>query len=131
MYVKRWLKCPVQKKDGSIHQRVKGTPQGGVVSPLIANLFLHYAFDEWMKRNHTSFPFARYADDIIVHCETKIQAEQLLEHVKMRMVECGLELHPLKTKIVYCKDSKRRENHPVVEFDFLGYTFRGRKAKKS
>jgi len=129
LYVERWLKAPVQLRNGELEERKIGTPQGGVISPLLANLFLHYAFDEWMRRNHSTAPFARYADDIIVHCDTKDQAEQLLEQVKMRMAECGLELHPVKTKIAYCKDSKRRENHPVVEFDFLGYTFRPRSAK--
>lgn len=129
LYIGRWLKAPVQLSDGRLESREIGTPQGGVISPLLANLFLHYSFDEWMKINYPQSTFARYADDIIIHCSTKEQAENLLKCVKARMMECGLELHPEKTKIVYCQKGKRKEDHPIREFDFLGYTFRPRGAK--
>ncbi len=128
MYVERWLKAP-SVKDGITTKRTKGTPQGGVISPLLANLFMHYAFDEWMKRNHPSNPFERYADDIVVHCSTEKEAEELLNHIKSRFSECKLEVHPEKTKIVYCKDDDRKGDYPNTKFDFLGYTFKMREAK--
>jgi len=112
LYVERWLKAPAQLEDGTIVSRQKGTPQGGVISPLLANLFLHYAFDEWMKRNNPSIPFERYADDIIVHCVSERQATWLKEKIKERLIKCGLELHPEKTKIIYCKDGNRRGHLP-------------------
>ncbi len=129
LYVQRWLTAPVQHPDGHLEERTKGSPQGSVISPVLANLFLHYAFDEWMRRNRPHVLFERYADDAIIHVRTKPEAEALLGAVGGRLKECGLELHPDKTKIVYCKDSSRRGDHDQVQFDFLGYTFRPRRAK--
>lgn len=129
IYVKRWLEASMQEKDGTITKRSKGTPQGGVISPLLANMFLHYAFDEWMKRKHFRNPFERYADDIVIHCKTEEEALKLKEAIKERLLECKLELHPEKTKIVYCKDSNRRGNSQHEKFDFLGYTFRPRSSR--
>jgi RNA-directed DNA polymerase len=129
LYIERWLKAPMQMKGGELLARDKGTPQGGVVSPLLANLFLHYVFDVWMKRCFPSLPFCRYADDGLVHCRSLKQAEYLLECLKERFGSCGLELHPEKTKIVYCKDLHRKEQYKTIQFDFLGYTFRPRKSK--
>jgi group II intron reverse transcriptase/maturase len=129
LYIERWLSAPVQRQDGSLQERTKGSPQGAVISPLLANLFLHHAFDNWMRRNHPSIPFERYADDVIVHAKSKAQAEQMLEAIRARLAECGLELHPEKTKIVYCQDSDRKGQHEHIQFDFLGYTFRPRRAK--
>ena len=129
LYIERWLKAPVQWQDGSLQERTKGSPQGAVVSPLLANLFLHHAFDNWMRRNHPSIPFERYADDVIVHAKSKAQAGQLLEAIRSRLAECGLELHPEKTRVVYCQDSDRKGQHEHIQFDFLGYTFRPRRAK--
>ena len=129
LYIERWLKAPFQMPDGSIIERTKGTPQGGVISPVLANLFLHYAFDMWMVKNHPDKPFARYADDAVAHCYTRQGAEMLLTSLKSRMAECKLELHPDKTRIVYCHDSNRRGDYPETSFDFLGYTFRPRMAK--
>jgi RNA-directed DNA polymerase len=129
LYIERWLKAPVQQPDGTLVQREKGVPQGGVISPLLANLFLHYAFDEWMKRNFPRIPFERYADDAIVHCKSEKQAQWLKEAIGNRLAECKLELHPEKTKIVYCKDDDRQGNYPNEKFDFLGYTFRPRRSK--
>lgn len=129
LYVARWLRAPVQRPDGTVEQRTKGTPQGGVVSPLLANLFLHYAFDMWMQRNYPSVPFERYADDAIVHCGSERQAKEVLSAIRDRFQECGLELHPMKTRIVYCQDSDRRGKYECIAFDFLGYTFQPRRAK--
>jgi RNA-directed DNA polymerase len=129
LYIERWLKAPVQRQDGSQQERTKGSPQGAVVSPLLANLFLHHAFDTWMRRTYPDIQFERYADDVIVHAKSKAQAEQLLEAIRARLAECGLELHPEKTKIVYCQDSDRKGQHEHSKFDFLGYTFRPRRAK--
>ena len=129
MYIERWLKAPAMMEDGTIVQREKGTPQGGVISPLLANLFMHYAFDEWMRIKHPSNPFERYADDIVIHCETENEAKELLAKIKDRFMECKLEVHPDKTKIVYCKDDYRNGDNPDVKFDFLGYTFKSRDSK--
>jgi RNA-directed DNA polymerase len=129
LYVQRWLQAPIQEKDGTEVKRTRGTPQGGVISPLLANLFLHYAFDKWMRRHYPSNPFERYADDVVVHCTTKEEAEKLKEAIGKRLLECKLELHPEKTKIVYCKDSNRRGTHQHEKFDFLGYTFRPRSSR--
>jgi group II intron reverse transcriptase/maturase len=127
MYCKRWLEMPAQKMDGTIISKGGlGTPQGGVISPLLANLFLHYAFDMWIAKKHPLIRFERYADDIIVHCQTKDEAETILLQISERMEQCKLELHPLKTKIVYCKDFKRIEPHKQVQFDFLGFSFQPR-----
>ena len=129
LYIKRWLKAPFQMPDGTVQERTKGVPQGGVVSPILANLFMHYAFDKWMDRTHPDKPFARYADDGVIHCKTLEDAEALLESLKKRLEEVGLRLHPDKTRIVYCKDKYRKGDYPVTKFDFLGYTFRPRKVK--
>jgi len=126
LYVERWLKAPVQLPNGEIDERTMGTPQGGVISPLLANLFLHYAFDHWMQSTHPSNPFERYADDAVVHCNTEAEAVKLKSEIAKRMVQCGLELHPEKTKIVYCKDSVRTGNYECHSFDFLGFCFRPR-----
>lgn len=129
LYIERWLKAPAQLADGSLINRDKGTPQGGVVSPLLANLFLHYAFDTWMKRQYPQIPFERYADDGICHCRSKAEAERLRVVIEKRFAECGLELNLQKTKIVYCKEDDRRGNYPEQKFDFLGFTFQPRRAK--
>lgn len=129
LYVERWLTAPVQLADGSVVPRDKGTPQGGVVSPLISNLFLHYAFDRWMQKHYPDIPFERYADDGICHCKTLAQAQQLRAALEARFAECHLELHPQKTRVVYCKDDDRRGTYPDHSFDFLGYTFRPRRSK--
>ena len=129
LYVERWLTAPVQLDDGSVVPRDKGTPQGGVVSPLISNLFLHYAFDRWMQKHYPDIPFERYADDGICHCKTLAQAQQLRAALEARFAECHLELHPQKTRVVYCKDDDRRGAYPDHSFDFLGYTFRPRRSK--
>ena len=126
--VKRILKAGVAE-DGSVTVSDEGTPQGGVISPVLSNLFLHYVFDKWMDRNYPRNPFCRYADDAVVHCRTEADALVLKEELDVRFRECGLELHPEKTKIVYCKDDLRRGDHPVTSFDFLGYTFRPRRSK--
>ena len=129
--IERWLTAPMQDNDGNLIERSMGTPQGGVISPVLANLFLHYVFDAWMARQHPQLLWCRYADDGLVHCRTQKQAEKLLEQLARRFSECGLELHPDKTKIVYCKDSKRRQVYHQNSFDFLGYTFKPRVAKNS
>jgi RNA-directed DNA polymerase len=129
LYIERWLKASLQRADGTVVQRTKGTPQGGVISPVLANLFLHYAFDVWMTRTFPGVPWCRYADDGLVHCKTEAEATAIKAMLKDRFAECGLEMHPDKTHIVYCKDDKRRERHPNTKFDFLGYTFRPRTAK--
>ncbi len=128
LYIERWLTAPVQQKDGTLRHRTKGTPQGGVISPLLANLFLHYAFDRWMTKQFRQLPFCRYADDGLVHCRTRKQAEYVLGRLAQRLKECGLELHPLKTRIVYCKDGHRQQEHDDIRFDFLGYSFRPRRS---
>jgi len=130
MYCKRWLEMPVQKIDGTIvGKEGRGTPQGGVISPLLANLFLHYAFDMWITKKRPLIRFERYADDIIVHCHTQRVAKEILLQITERMNQCQLELHPLKTKIVYCKDFKRKEQYEQVQFDFLGFSFQPRPTK--
>ena len=129
LHVERWLKAPLQREDGTLEERTAGTPQGGVISPLLANLFMHYAFDEWMGRNLSVVPFERYADDVVIHCVSQAQAEYVLEAVRRRLRTCGLELHPDKTCIVYCKDDRRRGDFEPHRFDFLGYEFRPRGAK--
>ena len=126
LYIERWLKAPIKLQDETLKYPEKGTPQGGVISPLLANLFLHYAFDEWMDRTYPDVPFERYADDGVCHCQSLSQAESLKRELQERMHEVGLELHPDKTRIVYCKDSNRRGSYETVSFDFLGFTFRPR-----
>ncbi len=128
MYAKRWMTAPLLDDDGSLVPRDRGTPQGGVISPLLANLFLHYTLDVWMRRELRGVPFARYADDAVVHCKSEAQAKLVLQKLDLRLRECGLQLHPEKTRIVYCADVNRRGTYPVIQFTFLGYTFRPRKA---
>jgi len=129
LYVGRWLTAPLQHADGALVERTKGTPQGGVVSPVLANLFLHYAFDVWMTRTFPGVPWCRYADDGLVHCKTQAEALAIKAALADRLAECGLEMHPEKTQVVYCKDGSRKEKHPNKKFDFLGYTFRPRVVK--
>lgn len=127
--VERWLEAPLQRDEGTIIERDRGTPQGSAISPLLANLFLHYAFDRWMARTFPGCPFERYADDAVIHCASEAQARQVLGVLGERMSEVGLELHPDKTRIVYCKDDNRRGSFEHQQFDFLGYTFRPRLSK--
>ena len=130
LYVKRWLEAPVLTVSGLLQEKQgKGTPQGGVISPLLANLFLHYAFDKWLEKTDDKIQFSRYADDIIVHCKTKAHTEYLLKLIHERMNATGLELHPEKTKIVYCRDYRRKGKYKTVKFDFLGYSFQPRSAR--
>ena len=129
LYVQRWLTAPVQLPDGRQETRSKGSPQGSVISPLLANLFLHYAFDAWMSREHPGVRFERYADDVIVHASSRGQAEALLKAIRERLWQCHLEVHPDKTRIVYCQDSDRRGTHEHVRFVFLGYGFQPRRAR--
>ncbi len=126
LYIDRWLKVPMQCGDGSLIEREKGTPQGGVISPLLANLFMHYAFDEWLRRNYSYIPFERYADDAVLHCKSEKQANFIKDKVEQRMRQCGLELHPIKTRIVYCQDDDRQLAYEHTKFDFLSYTFQKR-----
>ena len=128
LYVERWLKAPMLMPDGTLVQRVKGTPQGSPISPVLANLFLHYGLDTWMAREHPTIQFERFADDAVIHCVSERQARFVREAVARRLVEVGLELHPDKTRIVYCKDSNRRGTYEQLSFTFCGYTFRPRKA---
>jgi len=127
LYIERWLKAPVQMEDRGVVPRQAGTPQGGVISPLLANLFLHYAFDIWMARTYPHIPFERYADDAICHCRSVEEAQVLWKALADRLSVCKLVLHPDKTQIVYCKDVNRRGDHPNQSFDFLGFAFRARK----
>ena len=131
LYIERWLKTPMQLPDGSLQKKTKGVMQGGVISPVLSNLFLHYVFDVWMSKNQPTTLWCRYADDGLAHCKTEQQAQQLLAELRLRFKDCGLELHPDKTKIVYCKDDHRRREYPNIEFDFLGYGFRRRTVKSS
>ena len=126
LYIERWLKATIQMPDGGIVSRTCGVPQGGVISPVLSNVYLHYAYDMWITRNHKDKNWCRYADDGIAHCKTKAEAESLLDELKQRFAACGLELHPEKTKIVYCKDDKRKGEHQNTKFTFLGYEFRRR-----
>ncbi|MGH2843971.1 MAG: reverse transcriptase domain-containing protein, partial [Solirubrobacteraceae bacterium] len=131
LYIERWLAAPLKHPDGALQERDKGTAQGSAVSPVLANLFLHYAFDSWMVREFPRCPFERYADDGVVHCKSRRQAEYVLAAIAARMQEVGLRLHPDKTRIVYCKDSSRQGEHEHTSFTFLGYTFRAREAINS
>lgn len=128
LYVERWLKAPLDDGDDNLKERDRGTPQGSAISPLLANLYLHYAFDAWMAREHPGISFERYADDVVVHCQSERQAQEVLGEIEARMAVCRLELNQAKTHIVYCKDSNRHGSHEHERFDFLGYTFRPRSA---
>lgn len=128
LYIERWLKAPMEAEDGKLVARSRGTPQGGVVSPLLANLFLHYTLDVWLARNMHSVRSCRYADDGVIHCKSLEQARLVMSKVKERLRECGLEMHPEKSRVVYCRDINRQETFPVTQFTFLGYAFRPRKA---
>jgi RNA-directed DNA polymerase len=129
LYVQRWLEAPLQLQDGALVVRDRGTPQGSAISPLLANLFMHYAFDAWMVREFPSIAFERYCDDAVVHCRSESQAHQVRDAIAARLAQVGLELHPDKTRVVYCKDADRRGDHEVTSFTFLGYEFRPRLAK--
>lgn len=128
LYIERWLTAPFETADGERLPRERGTPQGGVISPILMNLFMHYAFDIWMTRSHPESLFARYADDAVVHCHSQKQAQGVMQSIASRLAECGLTMHPEKSKIVYCKDSNRTRSYPQVAITFLGFTFRPRKA---
>jgi RNA-directed DNA polymerase len=130
LYIERWLKAPMQKPDGEITSRNCGTPQGGVISPVLSNLFLHYAFDVWMTRKHKDNPWCRYADDGLVHCKTEGEAKEVYTELEQRFAECKLEIHPEKTKIIYCKDGNRTGDYQNTKFKFLGYEFRRRTVKQ-
>jgi RNA-directed DNA polymerase len=129
LYVRRWLQAPVQQPDGTLVTRDRGTPQGSAISPTLANLYLHYAFDTWLARRFPTIQFERYCDDAVIHCASQEQARIVRDALAARLAEVGLELHPDKTRIVYCKDADRRGDHEVTSFTFLGYTFRPRLAK--
>lgn len=131
LYIKRWLRAPMQHEDGTLVERTWGTPQGGVISPVLANLFLHYAFDVWMTKNCPDNTWCRYADDGLVHCKTEQDAQAIKLALDARFAQCALQMHPDKTKIVYCKDGSRKGRYPNTKFDFLGYTFRPRTVKNS
>ena len=131
LYIERWLKAPMELEDGTRVERTCGTPQGGVISPILSNLFMHYAFDLWMARTYPELPWCRYADDGLVHCRVEHEAEVVKAALQARLAECRLEMHPTKTRIVYCRDGKRRGKYPGVKFDFLGYCFRPRLVRRS
>ena len=124
LYIERWLKTPFVTETKEVIERKSGTPQGGIISPVLANLFMHYAFDMWITKNYPNAPFERYADDVIIHCKTEQEAMKILEALKERLAACRLELHLQKTKIIYCKDKGRTRNYPNTKFDFLGYSFK-------
>src|SRR5690606_31244219 len=128
LYVRRWLAAPLQLPDGTRRERDRGTPQGSSVSPVLANLFLHYAFDAWMARDFPASGFERYVDGAVVQCVSERQARCVLAAIEKRRGEVGLELHPEKTRIVYCQDANRRASYEHTEFTFLGFTFRTRSA---
>jgi group II intron reverse transcriptase/maturase len=130
LYVKRWLSAPLALPDGTLQNRDRGTPQGSAISPVLANLFMHYAFDIWLSREFPMVVFERYADDVVVHCASERQAREVLSGLHERMTGVGLELHPDKTRIVYCKDGARCGTYDHTEFTFLGFTFRARGVRR-
>jgi RNA-directed DNA polymerase len=129
LYIERWLKAPLQLEDGTLAARDQGSPQGSAISPLLANLFMHYAFDSWMARTFPGVGFERYCDDVVVHCVGQRQAEYVRNAIGQWLKECRLEMHPEKTRIVYCKDNRRRGSHEHTRFGFLGYEFRVRRCR--
>jgi len=129
LYIERALVAPIVMPDGEVRERTSGVPQGGVLSPVLANLFMHYAFDLWMGRENPQNPWARYADDGVIHCRSKEEAEQVLDKLRIRLKECKLEVHPIKTRIVFCRSDNHKGRHEHESFDFLGYTFRRRRVK--
>lgn len=129
LYIERWLQATIHHMDGTDETRHQGVPQGGVISALLSNLFLHYVFDNWMQREYQDNPWCRYADDAVIHCKSEKQAEYIKNKLNVRITACGLQLHQEKTRIIYCKDSNRKENHRNCTFTFLGYEFKPRKAK--
>jgi len=129
LYVRRWLQAPLQQQDGTLVARDRGTPQGSAISPILANLYLHYAFDAWLAREFPTVQFERYCDDAVIHCDSQEQARTVRDALAIRLAEVGLTLHPDKTRIVYCKDADRRGGYEVTSFTFLGYTFRPRLAR--
>jgi group II intron reverse transcriptase/maturase len=129
LYLERWLTAPAVAVNGETVQRTKGVPQGSVIGPTLMNLYMHYAFDMWMQREHPCIPFARYADDAVAHCRSESEAKALLAAIAGRLKQCKLEMHPEKSGTVYCKDDHRRQEYPRIQFTFLGYTFRPRRAK--
>jgi RNA-directed DNA polymerase len=131
LYIERWLVAPLQLSDGTIVARTKGVPQGSVIGPLLANLYLHYCMDKWLSREYPDCFFERYADDAIIHCSTQEVGVKVMKALERRLEDCGLQMHPLKTKLVYCKDSNRRGRYLDVSFDFLGFTFRPRAAQNT
>ncbi|HAI8172623.1 group II intron reverse transcriptase/maturase [Escherichia coli] len=129
LYIQRWLTAPMVMSDGEVRARTMGTPQGGVISPLLANLFMHYVFDKWLAKYYPKVPWYRYADDGILHCHSEAEATEMREVLRKRFSECGLEMHPEKTRVIYCKDGSRKGDYEHTMFDFLGYTFRRRVVK--
>jgi group II intron reverse transcriptase/maturase len=129
LYIERWLKAPAVTRNGQAVQRDQGVPQGSVIGPALMNLYMHYAFDAWMQRAYPRYPFARYADDAVAHCRSRSEAESLLAAIRQRLRQCKLELHAEKSAVVYCKESGRRKEYPRIQFTFLGYTFRPRRAQ--
>lgn len=131
LYIERWLKTPMQFPDGTLQEKIQGTMQGGVISPILSNLFLHYVFDVWITKQYPNLPWCRYADDGLVHCYTEQEAKEVLSALKKRFEECLLEIHPQKSKIVYCKDDNRKDDYPDTKFTFLGYDFHKRSSKNT
>ena len=129
LYIERWLKAPAEAEDGTPIARDRGTPQGGVISPLLANIFLHHVFDQWISREHPGCPFERYADDVVIHCSSLQEAQKVKAAVEARLRQCKLEAHPDKTRIVYCRDGNRKQDHEHDQFDFLGYGFQSRQVR--
>jgi len=129
LYVERWLKAPLQLEDGTLKARDRGSPQGSAISPVLANIFLHYALDLWLGREFPAVPFERYADDVILHCNGKAQAQLVRDAIIKRLAQVGLELNLDKTRVVYCKDANRKGSHEHERFTFLGYTFCPRRAR--